>query len=415
MPLPKVIPALSDLTQDIAGPVPVQLLRDWATGAQDLASAESILSGFQIQGTVVSSDTSGLSKLTQAMDLLDVLSLISQPKEIIHALGRAIGGRSIGTWVADNTEMFYAGSLQPDLVVDAMSEARARIEERLQVRVGMCVHAGGYYEIGGGLYGTDADVVEYLAEQCAGPGEILLTPQVASRLTKRESDELALKTYNHEGSREEAYLLRSARRMPDLEETDTAYPHPFPEEFYRQLPHLHEPSEAERIKQEIYGKWLRECVVVFLARHREPQQTRSLAGLLDDLVINALMDTVLREVTPGADHIASSAGGIAILTFTDQREALDFVRVVRAKLAENGLAINVGIDAGPVLLFQSSRGPSGIAGDPINIASKLAEDVGRPDCISVTDRVARQMGNTAACERFSISISGVALNGVILT
>src|SRR5712671_4548448 len=104
MPLSKVIPALSDLTQDIAGPVPVRLLHDWAEGDQDMSEAQALLSSIQIQGTVVSSDTSGLSRMTQAMDLLDVLSVISQPKEIIHALGREIGGRAIGTWVADNTE-----------------------------------------------------------------------------------------------------------------------------------------------------------------------------------------------------------------------------------------------------------------------------------------------------------------------
>ena len=62
MPLPKVIPALADLTQDIAGPVPVDLLHRWATGDQDLAAAATLLSPFQIQGTVVSTDTSGLSR-----------------------------------------------------------------------------------------------------------------------------------------------------------------------------------------------------------------------------------------------------------------------------------------------------------------------------------------------------------------
>ena len=158
--LPKVIPALSDLTQDIAGPVPVRLLQDWATGEQDPAAAEALLQPFEIEGTVVSTDTSGLSRLTQSMDLLDTLSLISQPKEIVHALGRAIGGRAIGTWVADNTEMFYPASVEPDRVVDAMSEVQYRIHHRLRLRIGMCLHPGRYYDIGGGLYGVDASAIE---------------------------------------------------------------------------------------------------------------------------------------------------------------------------------------------------------------------------------------------------------------
>jgi hypothetical protein len=414
MPLPKVIPALADLTQDIAGPVPLRLLHDWATGEQDLSAAASLLSSFQVQGTVVSSDTSGLSKLTQETDLLDVLSLISQPKEIVYALGREIGGRAVGTWVADNTEMFYPASVEPETVVDAMAEVQCRIAERLKLRIGMCVHSGTFYEIGDGLYGGEADRVEYLAEQCAGPNEILLTERVARQLKVVASDELTFLTFPHENFEEQAYLLKSARRMRHLEERDTLYPHPFPQDFYPLLPHFQEPVDAADVKRKVYDRWLRDRIVVFLARHREPE-VRTMAGMLDDLLINALMDTVMREAARGTDHIASSGGGIAILTFDHPRDALDFTRTTHAKLAENGLPVLAGVDAGPVLLFENSRGPSGIAGDAINVASKLAEDVGRPGCFSVTDRAAKRLGESTGHERFEIGVSGITLRGVILT
>src|SRR4051812_21090378 len=39
MPLPRVIPALADLTQDIAGPLPVKLLQNWATGEREASGA----------------------------------------------------------------------------------------------------------------------------------------------------------------------------------------------------------------------------------------------------------------------------------------------------------------------------------------------------------------------------------------
>src|ERR1044071_1724090 len=103
----KIIPALADLTQDIAGPVPVQLLQDWASGQQDVAAAQALLDPFRIEGTVVASDTAGLSKLTESKELVEVISLISRPKEIVHALGVEVGGRPIGVWIADNTEMYY--------------------------------------------------------------------------------------------------------------------------------------------------------------------------------------------------------------------------------------------------------------------------------------------------------------------
>jgi hypothetical protein len=55
-----------------------------------------------------------------------------------------------------------------------------------------------------------------------------------------------------------------------------------------------------------------------------------------------------------------------------------------------------------------------LGGDAINVASKLAEDVGRPGCISVTDRAAQQLGEGAGHERFEIGISGITLRGIVL-
>jgi class 3 adenylate cyclase len=414
MPLPKVIPALSDLTQDIAGPLPVDLLHRWATGEQDLSAAASLLSSFQIQGTVVCTDTSGLSRMTQLMELLDVLSLVSQPKEIVYALGRAIGGRAIGTWVADNTEMFYPENVEPETVVDAMAEVQCRIDERLKLRIGMCIHSGVFYEIGGGLYGGEADRVEHLAEQCAGPREILLTERVARQLKPNATDVLTPMKYPHDGFEELALRLKSTRRMPALTESDTRYPQPFPRDFYELLPHFQEPGTVDEVKRRVYERWLRDRIVVFMARHHEPQ-ARTMAGLLDDLVINALMDTVMHEATRGTNHIASSGGGIGILTFEQPGDALEFTRQVHARLAENGLPVLIGVDSGPVLLFENWRGPSGIAGDAINIASKLAEDIGRPNCISVTGRAAQRLGVSDGHERFETTVSGITLRGVILT
>src|SRR4030095_13532279 len=66
-----------------------------------------------------------------------------------------------------------------------MVEAQARIAAETAIRIGMCVHQGEFYEIGGGLYGHHADTVEYLAERFAAPGEILLTQPVAERVMDR--------------------------------------------------------------------------------------------------------------------------------------------------------------------------------------------------------------------------------------
>ncbi len=416
MPLPKAIPALADLTQDIAGPVPVQLLRDWATGQQDLEAAVTLLDSFRVQGTVVASDASGLSRMMKEMDLLEVLSLILRPKEIIHALGREIGGRAIGAWVADNTEMFYARDLGAAAIIEAMAEAQTRIAERHPVQVGMCIHAGSFYEIGGGLYGADADTVEYFAEHCAGPGEILLTGSVARQLEADGGDpvpHLGLQALPPEDFPEPVYMAQWNRRAPWLRERETSFPHAFPPEFYGLLSRL---GKSEEIRRQIYGQWLQECTVVFLSRQRAPGAAGapSLDSLLDDLVINALMDTVIREPLSAGDHIAASGGGIAILTFDTPQEGIGFARETQSKLAANGLAVQAAIDAGPVLLFRNARGPSGIAGDAVNTASKLAEDLGMAGSISVTERAFSQVNQVTGADRFEVTVSGITLRGVFL-
>jgi class 3 adenylate cyclase len=413
MPFPKIIPALADLTQDIAGQVPVRLLHDWATGAQDLAAAESLLEGFQIDGTAVSTDTSGLSRMTREMDLLDVLSLISRPKEIVHAIGKEIGGRPVGVWIADNSQMIYPRSTDPQTVVDAMGEVQHRIHSRLSIRIGMCIHTGRFYEIAGGLYGADADKVEDLAEDCAGPGEILLTDEIRQLLTEIPTSGLDRREFNRgEDGVESAWLLSLQRRMPDLAERDTAYPHPFPQEFFQMLSRLHLPDEAAA-RAAIYSRWLREKVVLFIAHHRGLESPGALGELLDSLVINALMETVIGNLAD-PEAVASSAGGLAILTFDKTEDALDMGRSAIAQLAENGVPVRVAIDAGNVLLLRNPAGPSGIAGDPVNIASKLSEDAGRSGRICITGRALQKIAHPPAGERFEIRVSNVQLSGLVL-
>jgi class 3 adenylate cyclase len=412
MPLPKVIPALADLTQDIAGPLPVELLHDWAAGTQDLARAGQLLDGFRIEGTVVSSDTSGLSRLTEEMELLDVIALISAPKEIVHAVGVAIGGKPIGTWVADNTEMYYPALVAPDLVLAGMSETQHRISTSLTVGIGMCVHSGIFYELGGGLYGRDADVVEQLAEDYARGGEVLVTHEVASRFAGTRAFAFEPRPALADVHEPGVFALATAERLPHLEPADTRYPHPFPAEFFDRLRALKQADNHARAKQDIYASYLDERVVVFVARAREGFETGDLTGLLDGLVTNALMDTVVRGTTGAEAHLAGLGGGLAILTFLKARDALDFALALRTRFADNGLAVKIGIDRGPVLVFPGSHGPTGITGDAVNVASKISEDAGTPGKINLTARVVETIPGMPPAEPFQITISNVVISGV---
>jgi hypothetical protein len=414
MPFPKAIPALADLTQDIAGPLPVDLLQKWAIGTQDLATAEQLLERFRLEGHVVSTDGSGLSRMTQEHDLLEVLAAVSIPKEVVHALGTEIGGRPIGTWVADNSEMYYPSSLAPEDVLDAMNEVQFRLTKRATVPIGMCVHAGFFYEIGHGLYGQDAQVVEDLAEEYAGPGEILVTRDVVKTLKRPESYSFVPREDLNSIYPAGVMRLNAAGRKPHLEGKNVAYPHPFSQEFFGMFTRLQAPHPDRDTKARIYEQYQRQCAILFLTRKHTQEAENTLSFLLDELVINALMDTVLSS-TPGVqDHVAASGGGLGILSFETVPQALDFAREIRARLAQNGLAVAQGIDWGPVLLLRSKSGPSGIAGDPVNVASKISEELGEPGMIFVTQRAAQFLKGVESESQFKLRISGLDLTGFVL-
>ena len=410
MKFPKMIPAFADLTQDIAGPLPLDLVKGWVEGTQDEAAAEARLGRFAIEGTVVSTDTSGLSRMTQERDLLDVLSMVSGPKEIVHALGTDIGGRAVGTWVADNTQMFYPSTVPFDVVIGAMLEAQARIAATLEVRIGMCAHHGRFFDIGSGLYGADADLVEYVAEQFAAPGEVLVTREVADTLARDAAFTLepreSLSVVHAPG----VFTVTSGRSWAHLPATNPDYPHGFTDEVFQALRDVRG-ARADDARTRVYRS-VEDRIIVFAARERTRAPETSAADLLDIFVRDLALDAIVRHVPDAAEHVASLGGGIAILSFDNGDRALKVATAMRDQGVEMGLPLKVGMDAGPVLTVGRLRGPSGISGDAVNLASKLSEDLGLENTVSATTRAAARLSVPAWATPFTERVSRIELTGV---
>jgi hypothetical protein len=182
-----------------------------------------------------------------------------------------------------------------DVVLEAMGEAQGRIHAAAQVAVGMCLHAGIFYEIGGTLYGHDAQAVEVLAELYAGPGEILLTREAvggladASPYALRPRDDLA--AHHAPG----VFILGAGRRRPDLAATDPRYPHPFTDEFFESLRRLDAHPDSTLAKQQLYATYQHERAIALVAREPASPAGDDLTAILDDLVIDACLDVIVRE------------------------------------------------------------------------------------------------------------------------
>src|SRR5258706_2032316 len=175
MPKSFVAPQLADLGQDMAGLIRLNVLRDLMQSSEDLPAQNEILSSYRKPGCVVSSDSSGLTKMGRERPLLDVMKLVNDPKQVVHSYGTAIGGTAVGVWVADNTEMFYDQSIEPRQIMDQMIAAQREIAMQ-PLQIGMAIHSGEVLLIGGGAFGSDADLVEELAEEYSGAREIVVTP-----------------------------------------------------------------------------------------------------------------------------------------------------------------------------------------------------------------------------------------------
>lgn len=102
-------------------------------------------------------------------------------------------------------------------------------------------------------------------------------------------------------------------------------------------------------------------------------------------------------------------GNLGIYTFDDTRSGLDFARRFRALFEAQQVAVRIGIDRGEVLVFDLGEGRVDIAGMPVNLTSKIAQDHGRFGRIYLTEAAAAAAG-ASAWERLSFRIAGIDVN-----
>ncbi|MFY0577777.1 hypothetical protein ACN28S_28770 [Cystobacter fuscus] len=168
-------PSLFDVAQDIVGGLPIKLIEQWLGSEQTHADALRLLQPFQVRGYNVVSDSAGLTRLSRQRGLIEILALIDQPKQLVHGLGTALGGRGVGIWAADNTQMFYPPSVAPESLVSMLLTVQDEVQRGCQIRIGLGAHFGEFYDLSGGLYGAQSDAIEELAENHTEGGEVVIS------------------------------------------------------------------------------------------------------------------------------------------------------------------------------------------------------------------------------------------------
>jgi len=312
------------------------------------------------------------------------LALLNSPKEIVFGTGVNIGGRGVGIWAADNTQMFYPDTVAPQKIVEAMLFAQSKIKEGT-VQIGIGAHYGEFYELGGGMYGAEADFVEEFAENDTEGGEIAITESIIELLEDKDAFELTHRQ-DLDGKLQKVFSVANGPIKEHSTETDEIYPIPYSREFYDDLIVFQKSCDEKHLKK-MNEKYLKEKVVVLLERERSQYPSLEI-GLLYELSLMALSKKFAVELlaTHGGKEI-KTAGNLGIYTFDDHVKAIEFAKEIRAELEKEKIKCRMGIDFGPIAVFDLPKGGRDIAGSPVNIASKMSQDFGKMGKIYLTKEV----------------------------
>ncbi len=402
-------PGFFDLPADAGQTLPLDIISAWTRSTQTVAVARELLAPYTLRGIVVSSDTAGLTRLTQERSLIEILAMVSRPKELLHAYGKHLGGVALGTWAADNTQMFYADGISPDHVVGMLLALQDRVAAECEVGIGLCVHVGSFYELGNGIYGPDADLVENVAEDETSAGEIVVTGALQQRLgeTMRFDLEPRADLLSRFGP---LFRVSDGQRLGGIEASDFRYPLPFTEEFYSGLGQFQRTRRTSVVPRPAY----RDATVVVVDREREDRDEPDVAAL-NNLALAAGIRRIGAALVAelGGQEIKTS-GQVSIYLFEAPRAAVAFARRLRSEFAAQQVELRIGMDVGRVLLFELAPGTFDLAGSPVNVASKLAQDTGTFGVIQATAAAVRQAGLPDLTALSQVRAGGVTIEVVAL-
>ena len=402
-------PGFFDLPADAGRELPLDVIAAWTRSSQTREAALELLAPWTLRGIVVSSDSAGLTRLSQERSLIEILAMVSRPKELVHAYGKAIGGIPIGVWAADNTLMYYPDGVAPDHVISMLLALLDRVRAECEVGIGLCVHRGSFYELGRGIYGPDADRVEGIAEDYTEGGELVVTGELLSALGTTAS----FSTLPREDLREAfgaVHRVTDGPRLGGIDASDFHYPLPFTDEFYGGLAEFQRTRRTSVVPRPAF----REATVVVVEREREDPDIPEVAAL-NDLALSAAVKRLGQALVEDLAGIeVKTSNGVSIYLFEDSRHAVDFCRKIRETLRVQKVELRIGMDVGRVLVFELGPGSRDIAGSPVNVASKLAQDVGRFGAIQLTAAAARAAGLADITATHGLRVGGITIETVTI-
>jgi hypothetical protein len=400
-------PGFFDLPADAGRGLPLDVIAAWTRSNQTEDAARELLAPSRLRGIVVSSDAAGLTRLTQERSLIEILSMVSRPKELVHAYGKAIGGIPLGVWAADNTLMFYPEAVAPEQVLSMLLTMQDQVKAECEVGIGLCAHSGVFYELGLGVYGPDADRVEAIAEDFTAARELVITGELLQALGNSTAFQVTARE-DLRATFGDVHRVMEGPRLSGITATDFRYPLPFTEEFFGGLTEFHRTRRTSLVPRPAY----REVAVVVVVREREDRDLPEVATL-NDLALSAAVKRLGQALLPPLAGLEiKTTNEVSIYLFEDPGQGVVFCRALRDSLRSQTVELRIGMDVGRVLVFELGPGLRDIAGSPVNIASKLAQDLGQFGAIHLTLAAAEMAGVTDLPAPCDLQAGGVTIQMV---
>ena len=217
--------------------------------------------------------------------------------------------------------------------------------------------------------------IEEIAENETDGGEIVVSGAIVARLPANHGFLLEERADLDTGIGK-IYRVLDGPRLPQLKPLDRRYPIPYAEDFYAGLMDYQARMHDEALARHLADKYLQQKVVVLIDRENAESEEHEIS-IFNLLSFSALMKDIGMRLLPAAAMEVKVAGTLRIYVFDDARDALEFARAFRREFGRYDIGCRAGIDAGPVLVFDLPEGGKDIAGNPVNIASKMSQDKGR--------------------------------------
>jgi class 3 adenylate cyclase len=304
--------------------------------------------------------------------------------------------------------MFYPGAIDAATMVSTLLSMQDAIAETCQVRIGLGAHFGEFYYIGGGLYGFEADAIEAITENDTEGGEIVISQAIYDRLPAGHGFKVE-KRGDLDTNIGTIYRVVDGPRVNGSQPHDQRYPIPYSEEFYADLVAFEHRLHDENFARQLVDKYLRHKVVVLIDRESVDAEMHEIT-VFNQLSLSALMKDIGLRLLPGAAAAEIKVvGTLGIYVFDDASAAVGFARTFRAELANYDIPCRIGIDAGPVLIFDLPAGGKDIAGNPVNVASKMAQDKGAFGKLYLSAAM-KDLVDMGGYTELNYTVSGVAMS-----